>query len=49
MVPAVLAISGVSAHARSHHRGLPGQPECTGVRQRDDPHLCDGRTIKWCE
>lgn len=31
MVPAGLAISGVSAHACSHHRGCRGQPVCTGV------------------
>lgn len=49
MVPAVLAISGVSAHACSRHRGCRvGQ--CVQVSgRRTNPHLCDGRTTGWCE
>lgn len=50
MAPAVLAIPGVSAHACSLPPSrLPVQPLCTGVRQKNDPHLCDGRTIRYHE
>lgn len=46
MVPAALAISGGVSTCLCPPSRLPGQPLCTGVRQKNDPHLCDGRTIR---
>lgn len=49
MVPAVLATSGVSAHACSHHRdSLAHSANVYRCQAKEEtPHLYDGR-IRWC-